>query len=44
MITVFFATNRNPIGGEPPTGFGPDLGPIDGTSLRLGWAEVDENT
>jgi len=42
-ITVFFATNRNPIG-DPPTGFGPLLGPIDGTAIRFGTAEVDEKT
>ena len=42
MIDVYFATNRNPTGGEPPTDFGADLGPIDGVSLRFGWAEVDD--
>lgn len=40
MPRVYFATNRNPIG-DPPTGFGKKLGPIDGTALRVGWAEVD---
>ncbi|HWA45190.1 MAG TPA: alpha/beta hydrolase, partial [Hypericibacter adhaerens] len=42
-ITVFFATNRNPIG-DPPTDFGPLLGPIDGTAIRFGTAEIDEKT
>ena len=41
MVTVFFATNRNPIG-EPPTAFGSELGPVDGANLRFGYAEVDE--
>jgi esterase/lipase superfamily enzyme len=42
-ITVFFATNRNPIG-DPPTDFGPLLGPIDGTAIRFGTADVNEKT
>jgi esterase/lipase superfamily enzyme len=42
-ITVFFATNRNPIG-DPPTGFGPSLGPIDGTAIRFGTADINEKT
>lgn len=42
-ITVFFATNRNPIG-DPPTDFGPLLGPIDGTAIRFGTAEINEKT
>ena len=40
MIDIFFATNRNPIG-NPPTGFGKELGPVDGRNLRFGHAEVD---
>lgn len=42
MIDIYFATNRNPLGGQPPSNFGADLGPIDGMSLRFGWAEVDD--
>lgn len=43
MIRVFFSTNRNPIG-DPPTGFGSELGPVDGASLRFGYAEVTDKT
>lgn len=43
MIDIFFATNRNPIG-DPPTGFGKELGPVDGRNLRFGYAEVDPDS
>ncbi len=39
-MTIYFATNRNPIG-NPPTAFGTALGPFDGKALRYGSAEVD---
>lgn len=41
MARIYFATNRNPIGGDPPTSFGTELGPFDGKALRYGYAEVD---
>lgn len=40
MVTIYFATNRNPIG-DPPRGFGKNLGPVDGENIRLGRARVD---
>jgi esterase/lipase superfamily enzyme len=42
-VTVFFATNRNPIG-DPPTDFGPNLGPVGGANLRFGYADLDART
>lgn len=43
-VRVYFATNRMPItAGETGTiiGFGSDLGPIDGASVRFGTVDVD---
>ncbi|MEJ2122197.1 MAG: alpha/beta hydrolase [Alphaproteobacteria bacterium] len=39
-VTVYFATNRNPIG-KPPTDFGPKLSSHEGLDLRFGRADVD---
>lgn len=40
MVTVSFVTNRNPLGDEHPW-FGKLLGPVSGTAIRFGTAEVD---
>jgi len=42
-IKVYFGTNRNPIAGDDGqiTGFGDELGPIGGVSVRFGTVEVD---
>ena len=42
MIEVFFGTNRDPRGGEPPEGFGSALNG-DGGVLRFGRAEVADD-
>jgi esterase/lipase superfamily enzyme len=42
-ITVFFATNRNPIG-DPVIDFGGKLGPVSGRNLRFGVAQVDQTS
>ncbi len=39
-VTIYFATNRNPIG-TPPTDFGPKLSSHEGLDLRFGRAEVE---
>ncbi len=39
-VTVYFATNRNPIG-NPPTDFGRKLSSHEGLDLRFGSAEVE---
>ena len=39
-VTVYFATNRNPIG-SPPTDFGPKLSSHEGLDLRFGSADVE---
>jgi esterase/lipase superfamily enzyme len=39
-VTVYFGTNRNPIG-NPPTDFGPKLSTREGLDLRFGRAEVE---
>lgn len=39
-VTVYFATNRNPIG-HPPTDFGPKLSSHEGLDLRFGSADVE---
>lgn len=40
MARIYFATNRNPIGGEPPTNFGKRFGPDGLVNLRFGYADV----
>ncbi len=40
-VTVYFVTNRNPIGGSSPTGFGRKLSSHEGLDLRFGYADVD---
>lgn len=41
MARIFFATNRNPIGGEPPKNFGKRFSPDGLVNLRFGHAEVE---
>jgi len=43
IVTVYFATNRMPLtdaSGDAITGFGSELGPIDGTAIRFGSAQA----
>jgi esterase/lipase superfamily enzyme len=41
MTRVYFGTNRNPGGGEPPTNFGKHFSQSGLVDLRFGWAEVE---
>ena len=43
MTRVYFGTNRNPIGGEPPSNFGKKFSNDGLVNLRFGWADVEDN-
>lgn len=40
MATVYFATARNPLGGEPPIDFGPGFHPVGLGEPPFGWVDV----
>lgn len=42
MTRVYFGTNRNPIGGEPPSNFGKQFSKNGLVDLRFGWADVED--